>query len=128
MGSVRVTSRVIPWSNKEVSRYDRGMLEAATDIDRTSAILAPKLTRALVKSRQIIRKGVAHYAVRYGNTQVPYARIQHEGGVIKPKHANMLAWQTDGVWHFAHSVTIKGTHYLERAGDAVSRNITKYFK
>lgn len=106
MGSATVRSRVIPWANKKEVDFDRAILSMATDIDRTSAILAPKLTRALVNSKRIIRKGVAHYSVVYGGGSVPYARRRHYENRKNP--GTLL--------------------YLERAGDAASRNIRKYVK
>lgn len=78
----------------------------ATDVDRISAMLAPKLTRALVKSRKIERRGSAHYAVSFGNSQVPYARRRHFENKLHPE--TLL--------------------YLQRAGDAVKRNQRKYLQ
>lgn len=104
MGSVSVRSNVIPWANKKEVDFDRAVLSLATDIDRTSAILAPKLTRALVNSKKINRKGTAHYSVSYGSAQVPYARRRH----------------------FENKKNPQTLEYLERAGDAAAKNIRKY--
>lgn len=106
MGSARVSSHIIEWASRKERDLDRVVLEMATDIDRTSAILAPKLTRALVNSKRINRKGIAHYSVSYGNSQVPYARRRHFENNKNPQ-------------------TLK---YLERAGDSVTKNIRKYVK
>jgi hypothetical protein len=106
MGAVRVTSRVNQWAASEEARIDRRVLEIATDIDRASAVLAPKLTGALVKSKQINRKGIASYTISYGSGSVRYARKRHFENKKNP-----------------------GTlRYLERAGDSVKRNIRKYFR
>ncbi len=48
-----------------------------------------------------------------------YARIHEFGGTIKPVRARMLAWQTDGEWHFAKQVTIPPRPYL---GPALKSN------
>lgn len=100
---VSVTSRVIEWASKKERDLDLAVLQMATDIDRTSAQLAPTLTRALVNSKRIERAGMAHYKVSY-NT--PYARRRHFENKKNP-----------------------GTlRYLESAGDAAARNIRKYVK
>ena len=104
MGRLRVTSRVIEWASGQERKFDFAVLSAVTDIDRTSAVLAPKLTRALVKSRKINRKGIAHYSVSYGNSQVPYARRRHFENQAHP--------ETKG--------------YLEKAGESAKRNFKKY--
>jgi hypothetical protein len=106
MGAVRVTSRVNQWAATEEARIDRRVLEIATDIDRASAVLAPKLTGALVKSKRINRKGIGHYTISYGSGSVRYARKRHFENKKNP-----------------------GTlRYLERGGDSVKRNIGKYFR
>ena len=46
-----------------------------------------------------------------------YAAIQEFGGTIVPKTAKMLAWKTDGEWHFAHKVTIPAHPYMRPAFD-----------
>lgn len=104
MGRARLTSRIVPWASERERKLDLSVLQMVTDIDRQSALLAPKLTRALVKSRKINRRGVAYYTVSYGNSQVPYARRRH--------YENK-----------AHPETLL---YLERAGDEVKRNYKKY--
>lgn len=101
MGSARVSSHIIEWAGKKEFDFDRAVLTIATDIDRTSAILAPVASRALVNSKKITRKGMAHYSVSY-NT--PYARRRH----------------------FENKKNPQTLHYLERAGDAASKNIKKY--
>ena len=106
-----------------------GLLEMVTDIHRRSVVLAPRDTSALVNSSKIssIQGG---YKLSFGGSRVPYARIQHEGGTIKPKRAKVLSWEgKDGKRHFAKSVTIKGTKYLEKAADSVARGDKgKYFR
>lgn len=94
------------WSAEVSHGIKAGLLEMATDIHRRSIILAPKDTRALVNSGRIdpVHDG---YAVRYGSSKVPYARIRHEVNKKNP--------QTRG--------------YLAKAGDAVARSDKgKYFR
>lgn len=98
---VRVTSNVIAWSSRKEREIDLSVLQLATDIDRTSAALAPVLTRQLVNSKRIERKGNAHYSISY-NT--PYARRRHFENKKNP--GTLL--------------------YLKRAGDVASKNIRKY--
>jgi HK97 gp10 family phage protein len=55
---------------------------------------------------------------------VIYARIHEFGGVIKPVHAERLAWRTpDGAWRTAMTVTIPKRPYLAPAMDAVRSDI-----
>jgi hypothetical protein len=104
--AVRLTSKLSEWANKTEKGLDLAVLEMATDIHRVSGILAPKLTRALVNSGRITRKGVAHYQVSYGSSQVPYARRRHFENQKNPQ-------------------TLK---YLERGGMDIVRNIRRYIR
>lgn len=104
--AVRFTSRIKQWSEKTEKKLDLAVLEIATDIDRAAAILSPKASRALMNSGRISREGVAHYKVIYGGGQVPYARRRH----------------------YENKKTPSSLRYLERAGDATSRNIKRYLK
>jgi hypothetical protein len=116
------------WSGKIVAGMDRALLEMTTDIHNKAKILAPVLDRNLVDSG-VVEPVTGGYKVQFGSSKVPYARIQELGGTIKPKRAKLLAWKDGSEWRFAKSVTIKGTHYLARAGDSVARsNKSKYFK
>lgn len=57
---------------------------------------------------------------------VIYARIQDLGGTIYPVRARALSWLgDDGLRHFARSVTIKGTFYMERAVAAAAPRIAQ---
>lgn len=127
-GRVRVISNIGKWTDSTERKLDLATLQLITAVDRNAKIFAPKASRALVNSSKIIRKGIGYYAVRFGGGSVPYARIQHEGGTITPKKAKVLAWEKDGEWHYAKKVTIKGTKYLKKAGDAESRNATRYYR
>ena len=109
---------------------ERGLAEMATDIHKRAIILAPKKDRHLVNSGRIKRLGSTAYQVSFGNSQVPYARIQELGGTIKPKRGRFLVFKNAaGETVFARSVTIKGKRYLTKAADGVARSDKgKYFK
>lgn len=96
------------WSNKIQSGIQKGLLEMVTEIDKRSAFLAPKDTRALVNSRRITPQGSDAYLISYGaDGKVPYARRRHEENNKNP--------QSRG--------------YLAKAGDSVARGEkSKYFK
>jgi hypothetical protein len=102
----RFTSRITQWADSTEKKLDLAVLEMATDIHRISGTLAPKQTRALVNSGQIVRKGKANYSVKYGGGAVPYAKRRH----------------------YENKKTPSSLHYLERAGDLVSRNVVRYVK
>lgn len=104
MGNVRFTSHIKEWTAKTEGKLDVAVLEMATDIHRTSAVMAPKDSRALVNSGRIERKGSASYSVVYGGGSVPYARRRH----------------------FENRKTPGSLLYLERAGDAAGRNVRRY--
>lgn len=106
MGRVRFTSRIKQWTAETERKLDVAVLEMVTDIHREASILSPKLTRALVNSGRISRKGQAHYSVIFGGGSVPYARRRH----FENK---------------AHPGTLR---YLERPGDKISRNIKRYIR
>lgn len=128
MGRVRFTSRIKEWEGKTEQDLDKSVLKMALDIHRMSGILAPKLDGGLVKSGRIERNGTASYSIVYGGRGIPYARIQHEGGTIRPKTAERLVWKDrkTGEFRSAKSVTIKGTKYLKKAGDSAKKNINRY--
>ncbi len=104
MGNVRFTSNIKQWTADTDRKLDVAFLEMATDIHRTSAMLAPKDTRNLVNSGRIERVKEGHYTVSYGGGSVPYARIRHYENNKNP--------QTLG--------------YLEKAGDSTFRNLKRY--
>lgn len=106
MGRVRITHRVKPWVALTDKKLDGIVLDMATDIHRVAGVLSPKLTRALVNSGRIERKGNAHYSVIFGGGSVPYAKRRHYENKKNP-----------------------GTlRYLERGGDSVSNNFKRYIK
>lgn len=104
--SVRFTSNITAWTAKTKAKLDFAVLEMATDIDKNAKILAPKDSRALVNSATIKKASEAHYKVQFGNDLVKYARRRH----------------------FENKKTPSSLRYLERAGDATSRNIKRYLK
>lgn len=117
------------WTKVVKGEWTRlGLLEMMVDIDTRAKAYAPKDTSALVNSSRIdkVRDG---YKLTFGSSRVPYARIQHEGGTIRPKKAKSLAWKADGELIFAKSVNIKATKYLEKGADAITRgNTSKYWR
>jgi len=85
---------------------DAATLDASTDVMKTSQVIAPKLTRALVKSHKITRVKSAHYRITAGSGRVPYARKRHFENKKNPG-------------------TLK---YLERAGDATAKKLPVFVK
>ena len=106
MSSVKLTINK-NWSNTEQVNLEAGLLDLITDVDRRSAIIAPRDTSALVNSRKISRLGKLAYQLKYGSSRVPYARRRHYENKKNP--------QTLG--------------YLDKAADSVSRgDKSKYFR
>lgn len=106
MGRVRVTSRVIQWSERKARDMDIAMLDLATTIHRDAGNLAPVQTGALASSGRIQRNGTANYSIIFGSSAVRYARRRHYQNRKNPQ-------------------TLR---YLERAGDANSRNFKRYLR
>lgn len=130
---VKVTSNLVDkWTPETIKKVDVVAMSMAVDIHRQAVMNAPVKEGALKSSGRFKRKGVANYDVSFGGTSggfnVPYARIQELGGTIKPRNADYLHFKIGDHWVKTKSVTIKGTHYLQRAGDNVANNKQKYFE
>lgn len=55
---------------------------------------------------------------------IKYARIQEEGGIIRPKNKKLLAWKTkSGKWAFAKQVEITPQPYLIPAYEKVKADL-----
>lgn len=109
-----VKATMIPnWSNTMKQGMRAGLLELITDVQRRSAVLAPKDTRALVNSAKISMLGSLSFQMAYGNSKVPYARIHELGGKTGRRY----------------KTTIKAKHYLKEAGEnAIKGDFGKYFR
>lgn len=104
--AVKVTIRP-QWKKETLAGIQAGLLDVTTAIHERSAILAPKDTRALVKSGKVEKTGSMEYTVSYGSPKVPYAHHRHYENKKNP--------QTVG--------------YLAKAAESVARGETaKYFK
>lgn len=103
--NVKVTMKP-NWATGIEKNLKVGLLEMSLDVRRRAIVIAPKLTRALVNSGIVepINNG---YRIKFGNSQVPYARRRHYENNKNP--------QTKG--------------YLAKAGDSVARGDQgKYFR
>lgn len=126
---VRFTSRIGQWTAQKERDLDQAMLALATTIHRDAGNLAQVDSGAMAASGRVVRRALGYYSIIFGGGQVPYGRIQHDGGTIKPKNGEFLVWKgKNGEWIYARSVTIKGTRYLERAGDKNSKNFERYVR
>lgn len=106
MGGVKFTSRINDWSRRKARVLDVAMLELATTIHRDASNLAPVDTAALVNSGRVKRRGEGKYSIIFGGNGVRYAKRRHYENRKNP-----------------HTL-----HYLERAGDANSKNFKRYVK
>lgn len=104
--AVRVTSRIKEWTRETERKADRAMLALATTIHRDAGNLAPVDTGALAASGRVRRNSSGNYSIVFGGSAVPYAKLRHYKNRKNPQ-------------------TLK---YLERAGDANSRNFKRYMK
>jgi hypothetical protein len=103
---VKFTSRINQWSRKRAKALDVAMLELATTIHRDAVNLAPVDTRALVNSGRVKRNSEGNYSIIFGGGAVRYAKKRHYENKKNPQTL----------------------HYLERAGDANSKNFKRYVK
>lgn len=93
------------WLTKEEKKAQVGLLKLITEVDKRSAALSPKDSRALVNSRKIRKTGMFEYTLSYGSSKVPYARIQELGG-----------WAGRAL-----ASHIKGTRYLQGGAESVAQ-------
>lgn len=95
------------WQDSLLTGMNKGLLEMVLDIDKRSAVLAPKDTRALVNDRKVSVLGRLAYQLKYGSGRTPYARRRHFENKKNP--------QTKG--------------YLSKAAESVTRGDTsRYFR
>lgn len=90
----RLTSRMNQVVDRLTLRADAATLGMVTDIHAAASRIAPKRTRALVKSGRIVRLGHAAYRVTFGDARVPYARRRHFENKLHP--GTLLYLQTPG--------------------------------
>lgn len=103
---VKFTSYVRRWTIKKAESLDEAMLDLATTIHRDAGNLAPVDTRALVNSGRVKRNSEGHYSIIFGGDSVHYAKMRHYQNKKNPKSLK----------------------YLERAGDANSKNFKRYVR
>lgn len=103
---VRVTSRINRWSARKARKLDLAMFDLATTIHRDAGNLAPVDTAALVNSGRVKRNREGSYSIIFGGNGVRYAKRRHYENKKNP-----------------HTL-----HYLERAGDANSKNFERYIR
>lgn len=105
-----VKSNLTKWANEQVLVADRIEQHIAGAILNRGIMLAPKDTGMLHASGRITKANKGR-SVRFGDPEVPYARIHELGGVTGRNY----------------SVNITAKHYLKQAGDGVAKeNIKKY--
>lgn len=106
-----VKSRLKAWATQQAKLADRVEEVIAGVILTRGTMLAPRDTGALIANGRTYRNPDGHWVTKFGDNDVPYARIQELGG-------------DTGRNNRTH---IEGTHYLKRAGDSVKKeNIKKY--
>lgn len=109
--------------NKDVERAIlNGVTKSGLMLQNRAKELAPVKRGAL---RRSINGKLASTSYIVG-TNLPYAKIQEFGGVIRPKKSNFLRWNDGGTWHAARSVAIKpykGGGYFRPALQFVSKQI-----
>lgn len=97
------------WLERKLKQTDRAALMMATDIDQQAKILAPRDMGDLINSGRIEKKNGSYnvtFGGQFGGVSVPYAKRRHYENRKNPQ-------------------TLR---YLERAGDNVSKQKSKYFK
>ena len=105
-----VNSNLAKWAEDQKLFADRVEQHVAGAILNRAIMLAPKDTGKLHTSGKIVRAKRGR-AVRFGDQEVPYARIHELGGMTGRNHAT----------------PIRATHYLQKAGDSVTKeSIKKY--
>lgn len=85
------------WAGATAVELDVATLEMATDIHKRAVMLAPEDTGALVNSGVVERIKAAYYRIKFGSSQVPYARKRHFENQLHPNTLGYLAKAGDGV-------------------------------
>lgn len=100
----KLSSSINRWANREAKFFSRVEEVMAGVILNRSIVLAPKLTGALrEQGNSSVVNG--HRVVKFGDSDVPYARRRH----------------------FKNKKNPQTLHYLQKAGDTVKKeNIKKY--
>lgn len=104
-GRVTVTSRMNEVVREEERRMDLALGKWAVDTHNTAQRLAPHETGALRGSGRVERHSGLKWSVSFGNNQVPYARRRHFENFLNPQ-------------------TLR---YLQRPGDANSKNFVQRY-
>lgn len=106
-----VKSRLTSHLNKQKAFYSR-VEEVIAGVILTRAIMiAPKDSGDLRENGRTYKDASGHWVTKFGDNDVPYARIQELGGMTGRNHASQII----------------GQHYLKKAGDSVKKeNIKKY--
>ena len=102
--TVKVTT-ARDWTHEIASQLKDGLNRMGTEILNEARLNAPVRSGDLRKSGTLTIDGTTA-RVRFGNVDVPYARMRH--------YVNNLHPDTK--------------YYLQRAGDSVTRNAADYFK
>lgn len=104
------TSNIKKWANDQTFLADRVEQHMAAAILNRAVVLAPKDTGNLHASG-VIKKVTGGRSVKFGDVEVPYARIHELGGMTGRNYATKIIPK----------------HYLTRAGNSVGKeNIKKY--
>lgn len=105
-----VKSTIDRWATEQQFLMDRVEQHVSGVILSRAIMLAPKDTGMLHTSGRITRETKGR-SVRFGDSEVPYARIHELGGMTGRNYAT----------------PITAKHYLQKAGDSVAKeNIKKY--
>lgn len=102
--SVKVTT-TRDWGAEIKRQLNDGLKAMGTEILNQAVQNAPILTGALRESGTLTTEGLTA-RVRFGNEEVPYARMRH---FVNHLHPGTL-------------------YYLQRAGDQVSEHVDEYIK
>lgn len=104
--SVKIIDRSGAWATLEQANLDNAIRQMGNTILNDSRILAPVLTGALRADGRLDKEGQGKYAVTYGDTRVPYARLRH----------------------FENRKNPQTRYYLQKAGDNVAKQGIQRFK
>lgn len=106
-------------SSLKTATLEGAVLAGAAPILMAAKSFAPVDTGALRASLhiQIVARSAEKVTASVG-TNLVYARQREYGGVIVPKRARLLAWQSpDGGWRFARRVYQRPQPYMRPAFD-----------
>lgn len=118
-----LNSRLLPVLQKELQRWliqTAGYIKEQKLTGQVLHIQTGNLRSSITPSTVLNQAGImtGNIQAGFGNKSIVYARIHELGGIILPRRADALKFQTaDGAWHTVKRVVIPARPYMRPAAE-----------